>query len=86
MSLHVHELSFKSKKCEIITTIFQKIIKDLGLKPNKICVNKDNYFCNKSMKSWLKDNGIKICSTNNERKSVVPDQFMKLYGSYISNG
>ena len=29
------------------------------------------------MKSWLQDNVIKICSTNNERKSVATERFIK---------
>ena len=29
------------------------------------------------MKSWLQDNVIKICSTNNEGKSVATERFIK---------
>ena len=29
------------------------------------------------MKSWLQDNVIKICSTNNELKSVATERFIK---------
>ena len=46
-------------------------------KPNKIQVDKSSEFHNRSMKSWLKDNGIKMYSRNNEGKSVVDERFIR---------
>ena len=37
---------------------FQKILDESGCKPNKKWVVKGNEFYNRSMKSWLEDNGI----------------------------
>ena len=48
--------------------LFQKYQK--GRKTGKICVDKSSDFYNKSMKSWLQDNNIKMPLTHNERKSV----------------
>ena len=45
-----------------------------GRNPNITWVNKSSEFNNKSMKSWLQDNDIKIYLTQNERKSVVAER------------
>ena len=49
----------------------------LKRKPNKIWVFQGSEFYNSSFKKWLKDNGIKMYSTYNEGKSVVPERFIK---------
>ena len=48
-------------------------------KINKIWVDKDSEFNNRSMKSWLEDNGIEIYSTHNEGKSVGAERFIKTF-------
>ena len=50
---------------------------DLMGKPNKIWVDKGSEFYNRSLKSWLQDNGIAIYSIHNHRKSVVAERFIK---------
>ena len=45
--------SLKDKKGITITNTFQKILKDPNRKPNKIWVDKDREFYNRSMKLWL---------------------------------
>ena len=54
-------IPLKDKKDTTITNAFQKILKESnrseakskGRKPNKIWLDKDSKFCNRSMKSWL---------------------------------
>ena len=40
--------------------------KESNGKPNKIRVDKDREFSNRSVKSWLESNNIDICSTHNK--------------------
>ena len=44
----------KDKKGVSIVNVFQKILDDSKRKSNKIWVDKDSEFYNRSMKSWLK--------------------------------
>ena len=46
-------------------------------------VNKGTEFYNRLMKSWLQDNNIKMCSTQNEGKSVVAERFIETLKSKI---
>ena len=52
-------------------------------KPNKIWVQKDTERYNKSIKSWLKDNGLKNYSAHNEGKSVGHEQFVRILRNKI---
>lgn len=52
-------------------------------KPNKIWVQKDNECYNKSIKSWLQNNGIKIYSAHNEGKSLGHEQFIRILRNKI---
>ena len=65
----------KDKKGVIITNPFQKILDELDRKPKKIWIDKGSEFYKRSTKSWLKDHGIDMYSTHNERKSVVAERF-----------
>ena len=67
----------KDKKGISIVNAFQKILKESNRKPNKIWVDKGSEFYNNSFKKWLKDNDIEMYSTNNDRKSVVAERFIK---------
>ena len=40
-------------------------------------IDKGSKFYHKSMKSWLEENGIEMCSTHNEGKRVIPKRFIK---------
>ena len=40
-------------------------------------MNKESDFYNSSFKKWLKDNDIKMYSTNNEGKSVIAERFVR---------
>ena len=46
-----------------MTMTFQEILDESGCKPNKIWVYKGSEFYNRSIKSWLPDNGIEMYST-----------------------
>ena len=78
-------IPIKDKKGVSIVNAFQKILddskrreaEDKGQKSNKIWVDKGSEFYNNSFKKWIKDNDIKIYSTNNEGKSVLAERFIK---------
>ena len=61
----------KDQKSVNIVNAYQKILDDSKRKPNKIWVDKESEFYNRSMKSWLQDNDIVMYSPHNEGKSVV---------------
>ena len=75
--------SFKRQKGITIINAFQKMSKSKiseskskGRKPNKIWTDKGSELYNRSMKSWLQDNDIKLYSTHHEKKSVVAEKFI----------
>ena len=73
----------KDKKGVSIVTSFQSILKQSNRrKPNKILVDKGSEFYNVSFKKWLRDN-IVMYLTNNERKSVVAERFIRTLKSEI---
>ena len=68
--------SLKDKSI-IISNAFIKILKEPNRKSNKIWIDKDSEFYNRSMKSWLETNDIEMYSTHNEGKSVVAERFIR---------
>ena len=70
-------VALKDKKSISIVNGFQKIINDSKRKPCKIWVDKESEFYNISFKKWLRDNNIKMYSTNNEGKSVIAERFIR---------
>ena len=70
-------ISLKDKKGISIVNAFQKILDDSKRKPDKIWVYKGSKFYNNSFKKWLKDNDIVMYSTNNEKKSVIAERFIR---------
>ena len=70
-------IPWKDKKGGTIINTFQKILENSKRKPNKIWVDKDSEFYNKSMKSWLDKNDIEMYSTHNDKKSVVAERFTR---------
>ena len=61
----------KDKKGTKITNTFQTLFDESSHKHNKIYVVKSSKFYNRSLKSWLQDNGMEMYSTHNEEKYVV---------------
>ena len=73
----------KDKKRITITNAFQKILDESNLKRNKICVDKVSEFYNRSVKSFLQNNNIEMCSTYNEGKSVIAQRLIRTLKSKI---
>ena len=65
-SVNTHGLPLKHKKCITITNAFQNSLKESNHKPVKIWVDKGSEFYNRSMKSWLEENAIKMYSTHDK--------------------
>ena len=61
-------IPLKDKKEITITNAFQNILDESNHKPNKIWVDKDSEFYNRSMKSWLEKNTTEMYSRYNEGK------------------
>ena len=76
-SKHARVISLKKKIGMTITNAFKKILKEFNGKPNKIWVDKRKKFYNRSMKSWLETNAIKMRPTHNEGKSVIVERFIR---------
>ena len=55
---------------------FQKILKESAHEQNKIWLDKGSEFYNRSIKSWLKDNGTEMYSTHNKGRSIVAERFI----------
>ena len=63
---------------QTITKTFQVILDEVN-HINKIWIDKGSKLYNRSMKSWLQDNGIEMYSTHNEGKSVVAERFIRIF-------
>ena len=61
----------RGKKGITITNAFQKNLDKSNRKLNKIWVDKDSEFYNRSMKSFLQKHYIEMYSTHNEGKSNI---------------
>ena len=62
---YVWVVPLKDSKGITITEAFQTLLNESSCKPNKIWVDKENGFYNRSMKSCLRNNDIEIYSTHN---------------------
>ena len=76
-SKHAWVFPLKDKKGISIVNSFQIILKESNRKPNKIWVDIGSEFYNNFFKKWLKGNDIEMYSTNNERKSVIAERFIR---------
>ena len=72
-----------NKKGTIITNTFQKNLDESNGKLSKTWVDMSKEFYNRSMKSWLQDNGIEIYSKYNKGKSVVAERFIRILKNNI---
>ena len=57
--------------------LFQKFLDESNFTPNKIWIDKDSEFYNRSVKSWIEKNDIEMYFTNNEEKFVVAEIFIR---------
>ena len=67
----------KDKKGINIVKAFQKALNESNRKRNKIRVDKGSEFYNRSMKSWLEKNDIRMYSKKNEGKSGAAERFIR---------
>ena len=70
-------IPLKGKKGTSITIAFQKVLVESDHTPNKIWVDTDTEFYNRSMKSFLQNNSIEMYSEHNGGKSVIAETFIK---------
>ena len=70
-------ISLNNKNGITINNAFQKILHESNRKPDKIWVDTGSEFYNRSMKSWLQKEAMKMYSTHNEGKSVIGKRFIK---------
>ena len=70
-------IPIKDKKGTSIVSAFKKIISEGQRKPNKIWVDEDSEFYNKTFQDFLKINNSEMYSTYNEEKSVVAERFFR---------
>ena len=59
------------------TNAFQNVLNEAIRKPSKIWIDKGRKFYNRSMKSWLEKNEMKMYLTHNEGKSVVVEDLLE---------
>ena len=71
------------KKRFTITNAVQEILDESNRKSNKIWVDKGSEFYKRSMKSWLEKIVLKMQSTHNKAKYVVPERFIKSLNNKI---
>ena len=76
-SVNTHRLFLWKKEGIIITSAFQKLLKDSNDKPNKIWLDKSSQFYNRSMKSFLQNNNIQMYSTHDKGKSIVAERYIR---------
>ena len=70
-------LLFERQKGIKITNTFEKTLDKSRRKPNKLWVDKGSEFCNRSIKSCLKENDVEMYSTYDDRKLVVAERFIR---------
>ena len=70
-------IPLKYKKRITTTNASQKRLNESKSKTDKIWVDKDSEFYNRSMKSFSQINDIEISSTHNERQSVIANRFIR---------
>ena len=76
-SKYAFVVPLKDKKGASVVKGFEKIVSKSGRQPNKIWVDQESEFYNKTFKNWLKNKGIEMYSTYNEGKSVVAERFIR---------
>ena len=75
--------SLKDKKGKKVLHALIEIVNESDRKANKLWVGQGREFYNKLMKKWLGNNDILMCSTHNERKSVIVERFNETLKSKI---
>ena len=76
-------IPLQDKKGIIFDNAFQKLLDKSNWKPNKIWVDKDSKFYNRSINLFLKNNDIEMYSTYNEGKFAIAKGFIRILKSKI---
>ena len=85
-SKYVWVVPLKDKNGITIRNAFKQILDESNCKRNKIWIGTDSEFYNRSLRSWLQDDDTEMYSTYNERKSVVPERFIRTLKNKIYKG
>ena len=72
-------VSLKDEKSMTITNVFKTFLSESRRKTNKIWADTGSEFYNRSMKSWLQDNDIEMCSKHNEGQFFVSKRFIETW-------
>ena len=67
----------KDKKPKTVVQGFIEIVDKSNHKPNKLWVDQEKEFYNKTMQKWLDDNHLSIYSAHNEGNSVLAGRFIR---------
>ena len=76
-SKYVWVIPVKDKKRITITNVFQKFLDESNCKPNKMGLGKGSKFYNRSRKIIARKNWCKMCSIQNEGKSIIGKRFIR---------
>ena len=76
-------IPLKVKKEIAINNAFQKVSNESKQKPNKIWVYKGSEFYDRSMKSFLQNNGKETYSTHKEGKSAIAERLIRTFKNKI---
>ena len=73
----------KDKKGIRFTNAFKKFLNESSHKPNKVYLDKGSEFYNRSIKSFLQNNDIKMYWALDEGKSVTAERFIRTLNNKI---
>ena len=73
----------KDEKGRTILNAFIKIVNKSNCKPNKLLVDQEREFYNKTVLDWLDNNDILMYSTHNEGKSVIAERFIQTLNAEV---
>ena len=76
-------LLLKDKNGILITNAFPKLLYQSNRKSDRTWLDRGSEFFNRSMKSWLQNNDVEMCSTHHEGKSVVDERFVTTFKNKI---
>ena len=78
-------IALKDKNGTTITNAFQKILDESNHKPKKLWIDKGSEFYDRSIKSFLQNNDIKMYWTHNEGKSALKKKIYQYMTSISKN-
>ena len=84
-------IPLKNKSGSSLLTAFRKLFKDSGRLPRKLQTDKGTEFYNRQVQGYLKEQGVKLFSTENETKASVVERFnrtlkTRMWRYFTANG